>query len=146
MVNAFITVSALTYLFGIIFGIVKMTRQVIITVCTLNQWALDFDGNLRRILASIKLAKKAGAKLRTGPELEICGYSCEDHFYEGDTLLHSWEVLAILLEHKECQDIMIDVGMPVMHKNVTYNCRIAFLNKRILLIRPKMILCDEGNY
>ena len=92
------------------------------------------------------MAKQAGAKMRTGPELEICGYGCEDHFYEGDTLLHCWEVLAVLLDHKQCQDILIDVGMPVMHKNVTYNCRIVFLNKRILLIRPKMILCDEDNY
>ena len=36
--------------------------------------------------------------------------------------------------------------MPVMHKNVTYNCRVAFLNGKILLIRPKMAMCDDGNY
>ena len=40
----------------------------------------------------------------------------------------------------------MDVGMPVMHKNITYNCRVVFLNKKILLIRPKQILCDDGNY
>ncbi len=33
-----------------------------------------------------------------------------------------------------------------MHKNVTYNCRVAFLNKKILLIRPKQAMCDDGNY
>ena len=33
-----------------------------------------------------------------------------------------------------------------MHKNVTYNCRVAFLNGKILLIRPKMAMCDDGNY
>lgn len=43
---------------------------------SLNQWALDFEGNLERILESIKRAKLAGAKLRVGPELEICGYGC----------------------------------------------------------------------
>lgn len=36
--------------------------------------------------------------------------------------------------------------MPVMHKNVTYNCRVAFLNGKILLIRPKLILCDDAIY
>ncbi|KAM4652755.1 glutamine-dependent NAD(+) synthetase [Discoglossus pictus] len=36
--------------------------------------------------------------------------------------------------------------MPVMHKNVRYNCRVIFLNKKILLIRPKMVLANEGNY
>lgn len=36
--------------------------------------------------------------------------------------------------------------MPVMHKNLTYNCRVIFLNQRILLIRPKLLMCDSGNY
>lgn len=70
----------------------KMGRKVVVAVCCLNQWALDFDGNLSRIIASIQEAKAQGASYRTGPELEITGYSCEDHFYEADTLLHSWEV------------------------------------------------------
>lgn len=74
------------------------------------------------------------------------GYSCEDHFYESDTLLHSWEVLATILKSPAAEDMLVDVGMPVMHKNVTYNCRVAFLNRRILLIRPKMQLCEDGNY
>lgn len=26
-----------------------------------------------------------GARFRLGPELEVPGYSCEDHFYEADT-------------------------------------------------------------
>ncbi|CAL7952374.1 unnamed protein product [Xylocopa violacea] len=123
-----------------------MGRTVTVAVCTLNQWAMDFDGNSRRILQSIQEAKDAGATYRSGPELEICGYSCEDHFYESDTLLHSWEVLATILKSPVAEDMLIDVGMPVMHKNVTYNCRVAFWNRRILLIRPKMQLCEDGNY
>ncbi|XP_060531013.1 glutamine-dependent NAD(+) synthetase isoform X2 [Cylas formicarius] len=123
-----------------------MGRKVTVASATLNQWALDFEGNLDRILQSILEAKELGATFRTGPELEICGYSCEDHFYESDTYLHSWEVLAELLVAPLCKDILIDVGMPVMHKNVAYNCRVVFLNQKILLIRPKRILCDDGNY
>ncbi|CAH1996567.1 unnamed protein product [Acanthoscelides obtectus] len=123
-----------------------MGRKVTIAAATLNQWALDFEGNLDRILQSILDAKEMGATFRTGPELEICGYSCEDHFYESDTFLHSWEVLAELLQAPLCKDMLIDIGMPVMHRNVAYNCRVIFLNKKILLIRPKKILCDDGNY
>ncbi|CAD5118597.1 DgyrCDS7283 [Dimorphilus gyrociliatus] len=33
-----------------------------------------------------------------------------------------------------------------MHKNVAYNCRVYFLNKKLLLIRPKLRLCNDGNY
>ena len=28
--------------------------------------------------------------------------------------------------------------MPVMHRNVTYNCRVAFYNGQIIIIRPKV--------
>lgn len=123
-----------------------MGRKVTVAVATLNQWALDFAGNVARILESIRLAKEAGATYRTGPELELCGYSCEDHFLESDTLLHSWETLLEILISPVAEDMLIDVGMPVMHRNVTYNCRVVFYNRKILLIRPKMILCDSGNY
>lgn len=62
------------------------------------------------------------------------GYGCLDHFLEGelstrypliydsgsnggttgDTYLHSWEVLAHILEHEDCQDILLDIGMCVL--------------------------------
>nr|XP_045008151.1 glutamine-dependent NAD(+) synthetase isoform X1 [Jaculus jaculus] len=123
-----------------------MGRKVTVATCALNQWALDFEGNCRRILKSIKIAKSRGAKYRLGPELEICGYGCWDHYHESDTLLHSFHVLAKLLGSSITQNIICDVGMPVMHRNVRYNCRVIFLNRKILLIRPKMALANEGNY
>uniref|UniRef100_A0A667WP74 Glutamine-dependent NAD(+) synthetase n=1 Tax=Myripristis murdjan TaxID=586833 RepID=A0A667WP74_9TELE len=121
-----------------------MGRKVTVATCSLNQWALDFDGNLQRILTSIEVAKSRGAKYRLGPELEVSGYGCADHFYESDTLLHSLQVLKKLLESPVTQDIICDVGMPIMHHNVRYNCRVVFL--RILLIRPKMQMANYGNY
>eukprot|EP00002_Diphylleia_rotans_P018596 TRINITY_DN359_c0_g4_i8.p1 TRINITY_DN359_c0_g4~~TRINITY_DN359_c0_g4_i8.p1 ORF type:complete len:616 (+),score=106.78 TRINITY_DN359_c0_g4_i8:794-2641(+) len=36
--------------------------------------------------------------------------------------------------------------MPVLHRNVRYNCRIFVHNRKIILIRPKMVLAGEGNY
>ncbi|KAM4602403.1 glutamine-dependent NAD(+) synthetase [Polymixia lowei] len=123
-----------------------MGRKVTLATCSLNQWALDFDGNSERILTSIEIAKSHGAKYRLGPELEICGYGCADHFYESDTLLHSFQVLRKLLESPVTQDIICDVGMPIMHRNVRYNCRVLFLNRKILLIRPKMRMANNGNY
>uniref|UniRef100_A0A7N6FI82 Glutamine-dependent NAD(+) synthetase n=1 Tax=Anabas testudineus TaxID=64144 RepID=A0A7N6FI82_ANATE len=84
-----------------------MGRKVTLATCSLNQWSLDFEGNLDRILKSVEIAKTQGAKYRLGPELEI------------------W---------------------PVMHHNVRYNCRVLFLNRKILLIRPKMLMANHGNY
>lgn len=36
-----------------------------------------------RIIESIVVAKARGAAVRVGPELEIPGYGCLDHFLEG---------------------------------------------------------------
>ncbi len=88
-----------------------MGRIVTVAACSLNQWALDFTGNLERIKKSIQLAKSMGATFRVGPELEICGYGCADHYYEADLYAHSWEVLANLLSDRDLYDILIDTGM-----------------------------------
>uniref|UniRef100_A0A7N8WUF1 Glutamine-dependent NAD(+) synthetase n=1 Tax=Mastacembelus armatus TaxID=205130 RepID=A0A7N8WUF1_9TELE len=79
-----------------------MGRKVTLATCSLNQWALDFEGNLDRILESIEISKNHGAKYRLGPELEI--------WYDG--------------------------------KNVHYFPRYL----KILLIRPKMLMANYGNY
>lgn len=36
--------------------------------------------------------------------------------------------------------------MPVQHLGVRYNCRVFCLNRKILAIRPKLHLADDGNY
>lgn len=51
-----------------------MGHMVVVASCSLNQWALDWVGNVERVIKSIQLAKEAGARLRVGPELEITGY------------------------------------------------------------------------
>ena len=123
-----------------------MGHLATIATCQLNNWALDFEGNAERIIESIRQAKRAGATLRVGPELEITGYGCLDHFLEGDTFLHSWEMLARIITSEDCKDILLDIGMPVAHKNVRLNCRVICYNTKILLIRPKLWLANEGNY
>ncbi|KAG6966608.1 hypothetical protein JG688_00006706 [Phytophthora aleatoria] len=123
-----------------------MSALVTVATCNLNQWALDFDGNLERILESIRVAKARGARYRVGPELEVCGYGCEDHFLEQDTFYHCWQSLETILRSDVTNDILCDIGMPVMHNGVRYNCRVFCLNQRILLIRPKLFLADDGNY
>lgn len=77
------------------------------STCSLNQWALDWDGNLDRILESIRIAKREGARLRVGPELEISGYDVLDGFLEMDVYQHSWEMLAKILSDEDCHDILI---------------------------------------
>ncbi|KAJ2726058.1 glutamine-dependent NAD(+) synthetase [Coemansia sp. Benny D115] len=123
-----------------------MVHYVTVATCALNQWALDFQGNYERIVESIRQAKEGGARLRIGPELEIPGYGCYDHFLESDTELHSWQVLGRLLEDRRLDGVLIDTGMAVVHRSVRYNCRVLLLDGRIVLIRPKMYMANDGNY
>lgn len=123
-----------------------MGHYVTIATCNLNQWALDFEGNRDRIIASIKEAKRQGAKLRVGPELEVCGYGCLDHFAENDLFDNSWQMFGEIMKHPDTSDIILDIGMPIIHKSIKYNCRILSYNGKILLIRPKLFLANDGNY
>lgn len=120
--------------------------RITVATCNLNQWALDFDGNLKRTLQSCDEAKAAGASYRLGPELETCGYGCEDHFLELDTFEHSWESLEMLFEKGATDDLFCDFGMPILFAGARYNCRILCQNRKILLIRPKTAMADNGNY
>ncbi|KAF5003982.1 hypothetical protein FDECE_9522 [Fusarium decemcellulare] len=123
-----------------------MGRLVTVAASSLRQWALDFEGNTDRIIESTRQAKAAGARLRVGPELEISGYSCNDHFLEPDLYLHCMEMLARILGDETCHGILLDIGLPVTHRNVNYNCRVVCLDGKILFIRPKMYLANDGNY
>jgi len=123
-----------------------MPRIITVAACNLNQWALDFDGNLSRTLQSCEEAKSAGASYRLGPELELCGYGCEDHFLELDTFEHCWQSLATLFEKGATDGMLCDFGMPILFAGARYNCRILCQDKKILLIRPKTSLADQGNY
>ena len=123
-----------------------MGHLVTVAACSLRQWVLDYEQNTARIIESIKQAKQKGAKVRVGSELEVCGYECGDHFLEQDLYLHCWEMLERILKDDTLYDILIDIGMPVQHRGVQYNCRIICLNGKILLIRPKMSLAGDFNY
>ena len=82
-----------------------MGHLITVATCSLNQCifyftsqillaenlpgALDYDGNMRRILKAIELARDKGAKILNVPELAITGYGCLDHFLEGDLYARS---------------------------------------------------------
>jgi len=123
-----------------------MSSLVKVACCNLNQWALDFKGNLTRVMESVREAKLAGCTFRTGPELEICGYTCEDSFLEMDTFHHCWDSMLEILKSGLTDGILCDFGMPVLHRNVSYNCRIVCLNGKVVGVRPKIYLANDGNY
>ena len=81
-----------------------------------------------------------------GAELEVTGYSCDDHFKEIDIYHHCWDTVAAIIKSGYTDGMVVDVGMPVLHKCVAYNCKIVIFNGKVVLVRPKMHLADEANY
>lgn len=43
-------------------------------------------------------------------------------------------------------NVLCGIGMPIIHDSVRYNCQVFCMNRRILMIRPKMSLANDGNY
>ncbi|CAB3406262.1 unnamed protein product [Caenorhabditis bovis] len=122
-------------------------RRTRVATCTVNNWALDFKGNYARIVKTCDDAYLMGARIRLGPELEICGYGCADHFFEIDTELHSWEMLSKLTEKsKTWPNLLILTGLPVRFRGLLYNCMAAVKNGKLLFIRAKLGLADDNIY
>ncbi|XP_015574450.1 glutamine-dependent NAD(+) synthetase [Ricinus communis] len=121
-------------------------RLLKVATSNLNQWSMDFDCNLKNIKESIAKAKEAGAVIRLGPELEITGYGCEDHFLELDTVSHSWECLKEILVGDWTDGILCSIGMPLFNGSEPYNCQVLCMNRKIMMIRPKMRLANGDNY
>ncbi|WCJ26567.1 Glutamine-dependent NAD(+) synthetase [Euphorbia peplus] len=121
-------------------------RLVKVATCNLNQLAMDFDTNLANIKESITKAKEAGAAIRLGPELEITGYGCEDHFLELDTVTHSWECLKEILIGEWTDGILCSIGMPIIKGSERYNCQVLCMNRKIIMVRPKMRLANADYF
>lgn len=123
-----------------------MTRKCILATSQLNQWSLDYDGNRDRIIEAVLAAKAANATLILTPELCVPGYGLLDHWLENDVYVNSWEVVAGIIAREDCGDIIIDLGLPIQHRGCSYNARVIALNGKILAIRPKLDLCNDGNF
>lgn len=120
--------------------------HVKIGLCSLNNDPLDFKNNYLKIMESIEECKRNHCSIRIGAELEISGYSCEDHFLEYDTIFHSWDVIKDIITSGITNGIVVDVGCPILHKAALYNGRVILYNSKVVAIRVKIILADGGNY
>lgn len=43
-------------------------------------------------------------------------------------------------------ELLLDVGLPATHAGARYNARVLVADRKILLVRPKLALADDGNY
>jgi hypothetical protein len=70
---------------------------------------------------------------------------------ESDTYLHAWEQMAIILQDKSIHGIICDIGLPVMHRNNRFNCRVSYNGAdlkctTIILNRQTILTTHPGRY
>jgi NAD+ synthetase len=130
-------------------GFSSNSRSIItVGAATVNQFILDFENNRNNIIQAITEAKSKNVKVLGFPELAICGYSCQDHYYERELFVMSYYMLQniVTATKEDTKNMIVALGCPIMHRDVRYNCTVFFGYGKIFLIRPKIILADDGNY
>jgi len=113
-----------------------------VAAAVLNQTPLDWQGNRERIVAAIDEARTQDAAIVCLPELCITGYGCEDTFHSPATARTAWSILQELLP--QTKDLIVSLGLPVLHQNGLYNCACLAVNGRILGFTAKRHLAGDG--
>jgi NAD+ synthase (glutamine-hydrolysing) len=113
-----------------------------IAAATLNQTPLDWNGNLKRIIAGIEEAKRLNAEMVCFPELTITGYGSEDLFLSYWYPKKALSQLSLLLPY--CQGITVAVGLPVRIQDKVYNTVAVIENAIIKGFVAKQFMAIDG--
>lgn len=108
----------------------------------LNQTSLDWEHNKNNIIQCIQEAKENQVDILCLPELCISGYGCEDAFLSNTTFYNSVRSLVEIKEY--CDNITVNVGLPVIYAGCVYNTTCIISNKVILGFVAKKHLCNDG--
>ncbi|MDM8565621.1 NAD(+) synthase [Candidatus Halobeggiatoa sp. HSG11] len=109
---------------------------------SLNQTPLNWNNNKNNIIDTINTAKNNKINILCLPELCISGYGCEDAFLAPGTLNQSLQVLDAIVPHTK--DIIVAVGLPLLHQNRIYNTVALLANGKISGFVVKRFLPNDG--
>lgn len=68
-------------------------------------------------------------------------FHCSEGWY-----ICRWEGLKEILIGDWTDGILCSIGMPIIKGSERYNCQVFCMNRKIIMIRPKMWLANDGNY
>ncbi len=117
-------------------------KLIKVAAAVLNQTALDFEGNRRRIALAIQQARQAGVSILCLPELCITGYGCEDAFHAPSTSHMALEVLHELAPLTT--GMIVSFGLPLMHGGTLFNTACLACDGRLLGFVAKQNLAGDG--
>ncbi len=106
----------------------------------------DCPYNASQIIACIDEAAKAGASLLVLPELCVTGYTCSDLFLQQTLLDGAVDALEEITKATSGKQLVVVVGVPLMHTDKLYNCAAVLYEGNILGIVPKTHLPSYSEY
>lgn len=119
-----------------------MNRTLKIGGATVNQTPIDWKNNVANIIEAIEAAKKEQVAILCLPELCLTGYGCEDLFLSNWLSAKAWQHLQAIIPH--CNNITVNVGLPIRINNITYNGACVISHQKILGIALKQNLARDG--
>ena len=104
-------------------------------------------GNLKKNLAEhlriISACQQNEVALLVFPELSLCGYGCQDLFFNYLPIDRDLDRLC----NKVTGEMLVVVGAPLISKNGSlYNCAVVIQNQQIVAVIPKSHLPCYGEY
>jgi NAD+ synthase (glutamine-hydrolysing) len=117
-------------------------KRIHMAAATLNQTALDWDGNRTRILSAMEAARAEGVEVLCLPELAITGYGCEDAFQGGWVAEQAWKELQALLPASV--GMACCVGLPVRLRGSLYNGAALMVDGTLAGVACKQHLASDG--
>jgi NAD+ synthase (glutamine-hydrolysing) len=123
------------------FELERLVRSLRIALAQINPTVGDLDGNVARIIDSIKRAKKFSADIVVMPELAITGYPPEDLVLKTQFIDDNLEALRKV--KKQTSGIIAVVGF-VDKKDDIYNAAAVLCDKQLIDTYHKMYLPNYG--
>ena len=119
-------------------------KLIKVGAAVLNQTPLDWQGNRRNLVETIRRARELGVGLLCLPELAITGHGCEDAFQSPDV---QRTALALLLEiAPETEGLVAAVGLPLMYRKALFDAVALLADGRIEGFVAKRFLAGDGLY
>lgn len=115
-----------------------------IATASINTKALDLDHNTALIEQAIAQASNEQVNILLLPELCLSGYGCEDMFFSKHFIKQCQEQLILLTSKIESSELVVAVGLPLIHKEQLYNGCAVITKNTILGIVCKQHLAKSG--
>ena len=106
----------------------------------------DVKFNTQAIKEEILKMESKQVEVAVFPELCLCGYTCNDLFFQSELQEQCMVALREITEFTKNIPMLIFVGLPIVYEGKLYNCAAAICQGQVLGVVPKKNLPNYGEY